>query len=782
MKLSLPFLTTKKKEVKDYFLALLLRDEHVRAIVFSQIDGKIAIKGDASVPLETSLEKISTEKLLETLDKAIGQAESTLPENIETHKTIFGLKDSWVEGTTIRKERMDRLKEVCQQLDLQPIGFLVFQEAIAHLLQKEEGAPVSAILVEAEDTLATVSLLRAGRIVEVQSGVLGDSIAQTIENFLQGFQNAEILPSRIIVLDMQDRPQLSQKLLKHSWKSNIPFLHVPQVTMLGNEFDARAILYGTASQMGFDAQDLPKMKPQAKQAIEEIPPLEEAKPSYAEATAGEEEPEEIEEKPDELEERKDKEIAELPTIEEAETQLSMEKEVGAEDLGFVMGKDVLEEAPEKIHAAKNFASENIQEIPEEVKMEEEGLIGGIGGLNATAITEGMQNVFSSIKKNLKMPTVSSKPLLLIPLILLVLIATVLWYIFGLSATVTLTMNAKKVDQSQTITFVPNAPSNFSQNLLGSATVSVSEDGSVSADATGKKDVGDKAKGTVTVFNNDSDSHTLAAGTTITAQNGLKFVTASDITVASASGDIFSGTTPGKQDVAVTAADIGTEYNFPSGTKFAIGSSLVLAAKNNSAFSGGSKKTITVVSQDDLDNLTKSLSDKLQDKAKSDILQKSSNTQAVLPLFLKTDLTKKNFSKQAGDEATSVSLDGTIAYTTLTYAKSDLDSFAKQLLQDKIPSNTQLDQNGLQENITDASVQKDNSVKATATVHASLLPTLDNNQAARAIAGKSYTDIKSALNLPDLLSAQVTLSPNLFFLPHNLPRLSSHIKIIVTGNE
>src|SRR5579872_6087526 len=141
--MKLPFLSSlfKKKVPSEYFLALLFRDEKIHAVVFEQLTGRIQVIGEGKAALSTPLERASDEVLLDACDKAISIAEESLPNGIQTHKTVFGVKETWVEDAHITKDYLARLKTLSDQLDLKPIGFLVFPEAIAHLLQKEEGAP-----------------------------------------------------------------------------------------------------------------------------------------------------------------------------------------------------------------------------------------------------------------------------------------------------------------------------------------------------------------------------------------------------------------------------------------------------------------------------------------------------------------------------------------------------------------------------------------------------------------------------------------------------------------
>ena len=124
----------------------------------------------------------------------------------------------------------------------------------------------------------------------------------------------------------------------------------------------------------------------------------------------------------------------------------------------------------------------------------------------------------------------------------------------------------------------------------------------------------------------------------------------DITVASASGDVFSGTTPGKANAEITAKKIGQEYNLPSNTKFTVGNSSSIAAKNDEAFSGGTKKEVTVVSADDISKLRSELPKSLEAKAKENLTSKISEDQVLLSVLISKEIVKEDFSKKKDDEA------------------------------------------------------------------------------------------------------------------------------------
>lgn len=781
--MKLPFLNFFEKKVPtEYFLALLFRDEKIHAVVFEQVSGRIQVVGEGKADLPTSLERASDEMLLETSDKAISVAESSLPNGIQTHKTVFGVKETWVEDTHITKENLTKLKNISDQLDLKPIGFLVFPEAIAHLLQKEEGAPVSAILVETGLKKIILTLLRAGRIIGTKEMPMEDSLTKTVEDGLQQFDNIEILPSRIILFD-QGEDKAEKTFLSHKWSKSLPFLHVPQVTTLANDFDTRAILFGTATQMGLDAIDLVKQpsKKRQEEFTEQMAQEEELpKEKQKEAVIPEEKAEETKEEPEESGE----EVSGSDTT---------------EYFGFVKGADVAQgiDRPHKTSLPEEGIESVTREIPDEEVNEE--LAGEAPGFSTYGpiFVEGGKKVLHQMKRFVPSSLVSylvmfsksfaagasvNKIFLLIPVVVVLLLVGALWYVFGLHAKVSLFLDSKTISQDQVISFTTTGPSDPSKNLVAAHTVSVNEEGKVSGNATGTKDIGDKAKGSVTVFNSDNSPHTLTAGTTITSSNNLEFTLDKDVTVASGSSDP-TNLTAGTADVSVTADSIGTEYNLPSNTKFSVSGTSFLAAKNANAFAGGTKKSITVVGQKDLDNLTNQLTDSLKDKAKSDIKSKANSDEVILPDFTKTTAGVTNFDKKVGDETQSINLDGTITYETIAYKKSDIESYTKSALSGKLPSDLVLSADGITYDVKDMATDKDGTTKVTLSIKAALIPKLDTKSLINNIAGKSFASARDVLSsTPQFSDVTFTLSPNLFFLPKTLPRLSGNITLQVVANE
>lgn len=752
--MKLPFSLPLKKKIKNqYFLALLLRDEKATAVIFEEIEGKVRIVGEHEERFVTSLEDASIDELLEVLDKAISNAESSLDESVQTQQTVFGVKDSWVADEKIKKEFLLKLKKVSESLTLSPIGFLVISEAIAHLLSKEEGVPVSTILVELEEKAVTVSIIRAGRVIETKTKPLGESTVKTTDLLLHSFTKAEIFPARVIILNSGYKEQLIQEFTTHNWSKQLPFLHVPQISVLSKSFDARAVLFGAAAQMGFevlkedldDATIITKPKQEA--------PFEDAlQVSNEESTLSAfgfvKEQDVLQMEEDEPEEEI---TAHAPIADDSSSRLTMDEEV-----------------------------EKHEQVPKEnAAYQEEKTGGSLFWMFVIGIGK-ISHMFTAMTRKIIALGGGSKFIFIPPAIIALVIGFLLLYIFFVKATVSLSLKAKNVEQKQDITFAVDGSSDYSKNIIAAESFSVDEEGAVSTDATGKKEIGEKAKGSVTISSVVTQEKTLTQGATVTYLNSLPFVLDSDVKLASSSGlsDIKTA------KVSVTAKNIGKEYNLPSGTKFSIAGFAVseMEGKNESAFAGGSKKDITVVSKEDIAKLQEELPKDLEEKAKKDMQKKIPDDRELLPVSVSQEITKSEYSKKVGDEATSIALKGTVTFNSLTYKKSDFESFGKELLKNSI-GDMEVTKDGIQFDVQDIKEGKDKTVKSSVSLRANLLPTVDTPKLSQEIAGKSFDEAKTILGrLSQVESVEIVLHPNIPFLPKVLPRMSKNITVVRVNNE
>lgn len=741
----LPF--GQKKEELNYFLILTLGLEKASAIIIEENRTLAKVSGFKKTYFTKHLDDISDDELLTVLDKIISEAEKNLPENIQTKSSIFGVDFSWVENGKIKKDQLLRLKKISEELELTPVGFIVSAEAICHLLQKEEGAPTSAIIAQVGKDLLTATLVRGGRVIESRTSKLEGSPAETLDNLLKHFTNTEVLPSRIIVIGPENE-KLSQEFVSFTWSKNLPFLHFPQTTSFDDTYDAKAVLYGAANQMKFSISDL-----SLKDSSENI--------------------------------------SDFSDFEEPENKNEViSKGASDEQFGFVQNSDVSDEMPKKTAADPKHFKEEIEEIPQELKInraETKSL-----STSAFFIFSGARKVLSNLAMNIRSPKGIKIPggrgrgrLILIPgLIIIFLILISGYYFLFRSAIVTIDVRAQESSKEQDVIFSTSEPTDISSSTIRAEFIETSQDGKLTAPATGKKQTGEKAKGTVTVFNLSSTSRSFSAGTVIKSSNDLEFALDKSITVASQSGDATSPS-PGKTDVSVTAKTFGTEYNLPSGTKFSLGdnSTSIVAAKNDNAFSGGTKKDIIVVSKEDQEKLSDKIIEELSDQAREEIQKKITGDKILIPGFINTSFDVKSFSKDVDDESKDLSITATITYQSIAYSKKDLTSFSEDLFKKDLGDDLTISVEDTQVEVDDLKKDDDDNISANLKIKTKIVPKIDQLTVAKKVQGKSFDDAGRELSdIPQKQNISIRVSPSIFFLPKILPNSPEKIKVMVNINE
>jgi hypothetical protein len=781
---SLSFL--EKKEKPQYFLSLILRDEKAIGVVFESLSGVINIIGSGEEYFSESIEDISIEELLDICDKAISRAETSLPENIETQKTIFALKENWVEDNKIKKDYLDKLKKVSDELSLEPIGFLVIIEAIISLLQKEEGAPISTIFAQINKENAVVSLVKASKILEAKASKIHESASFTVDTLLKHFEVPEILPSRVIVFSDQEK-ELSQEFIKHQWSKSLSFLHLPQILTLASNYDIKAVINGAAKQMNLavspalmsykNTDDIPEF---AKQELIKF---------------------DKQETLDEKEEEK--------TIED---KIHAEQSFPAEHFGF--GKDDIakekpkeEKVPEEEKTEEGLKIETISTVKDEVKeepkiavleenikkpfpefSEEENqrktsplsflstvpLIGSFLLTGLKGIIRPFFNLFPMLRGN--------KMLLVPVLIVIFLIGFFIYYIFALRANIILSIDPKIEETKQAAVFSTSSNTDVSRNIIAGEFTTISEEGSTTITVSGKKEIGDKAKGKITLYSRFTKDTTIKSGTVITAPNDVKFTVDDSVKIASASAD--ASAQPTTAIVTITAEAIGKESNLPAGTKFSVGelSTGDIIGKNDDPFSGGNKKEVTVVSKEDITRAKEDLIKELENKAKDELNNRISEDKILLPVFVDSSVSKSTFNKDIDDEADKLTIDGTVDYQALSYKKDDLVSYAKLLLKSKISKGLTINEGNIEVEVADSKKKGEDAISANLNIKAALMPEIDQEKIIKEVSGKSISDTENMFkNFPQVTDVRISLFPRFPLIPKFLPRDFNKIRITLDIN-
>ena len=220
------FLSGKEGEQgKEYYWSLVIEPGWIQAGIWD-IEGDKAevISISPTVAWETEGE------LLNAADAALSASIQNLPEDmVEPTKTVFGVNSSWVSEGQIKEEHLERIRKLCTDLSLKPVGFVVIPEAISHLLKAEEGAPLNAVVLGVGKDSLEIALFRLGNLVGTSQIARSVSIVDDAAEGLVRFAGSEAFPSRIILYDGKEGEldEVKQALFNVSWDSyaKIKFLH-----------------------------------------------------------------------------------------------------------------------------------------------------------------------------------------------------------------------------------------------------------------------------------------------------------------------------------------------------------------------------------------------------------------------------------------------------------------------------------------------------------------------------------------------------------------------------
>lgn len=309
-----------------------------------------------------------------------------------------------------------------------------------------------------------------------------------------------------------------------------------------------------------------------------------------------------------------------------------------------------------------------------------------------------------------------------------------------------------------------------------------------APATGTKQIGEKATATVTLANYwDANPQAFPVGTVLLTSDSTRFVTNLAATIPGASTTLREGkvvTTPGTVNVTISAETAGTAANAKTGRLTIPSLPTVRQDRIYGEFvnpsAGGTSKEVTVVTQADLDTLTKSGQAALVEAAKAEITnQATPHHLRVLDGAVSLADTKETLSAAVGDEAETINFSTTATASAIAFTDGDLKAAAVAILEQVTPSGKKLI-------ITDsdqlvASTKSVDSAAGTVAIEA-LIKTrvaldIDPESLADTAAGLTPEAADAALHeIAGVQSVTIELRPRWI---KQLPRRSSQLSVSLT---
>ena len=273
---------------------------------------------------------------------------------------------------------------------------------------------------------------------------------------------------------------------------------------------------------------------------------------------------------------------------------------------------------------------------------------------------------------------------------LVLIVGLIWACaIAPKATLTVGIHTTSNNFSETVSFTTKATEeDASEGKFYLEERKIETTAEVQFEATGQKNVGEKAHGDVVIYAYFKDKGTIqvSAGSTFTF-NGLNYVSGETTTLswdgatvsdcenngeasAITSGCLVSGR------VNVTAADAGSKYNV-SASNSGWNTTAPVGAYTDKAMSGGTDETITVVQQSDIDKAKSELNASSESENKAKLYEEISDDALVIDSSFTQKTDEAVSSPKVGEEVKEgekATLKATTTASVYTIDKTKVEEF------------------------------------------------------------------------------------------------------------
>ena len=378
-----------------------------------------------------------------------------------------------------------------------------------------------------------------------------------------------------------------------------------------------------------------------------------------------------------------------------------------------------------------------------------------------------------VKKSVKVPSINGlrKKILIGGGAAVLVIGFLIWaLIFAPFASIVIKAKTSIVEVEKTLSLIPSGDKDAANGLLQPVVKQQKSTDKVEFEATGTKEVGERATGTV-AFCYDAqpyDSQTsdpnivsLKAGARLFA-DGVLFSTDGPVDIKG--GQDRSGKCVTYYSVKATAVNIGEESNVENNTQFTVSGQSDLIAVAKGDFTGGSKRTVKVVQQSDVDKAVDELDETGEpDKIKKELRDQMAETTVVVDSSFTTSRGDVQLSPGIGEEVkegekATASIETT--YTMIGINKKDLGEIVDAQVAEQVDEDKQkVYDNGLDEvKFSDFQITE-NGYTVTITTEAHVGPVIDENEVKKQSKDKKSEEIKALINQIDgVADVNVTMSP------------------------
>ena len=356
----------------------------------------------------------------------------------------------------------------------------------------------------------------------------------------------------------------------------------------------------------------------------------------------------------------------------------------------------------------------------------------------------------------------------------VLIGALVWaFVFAPAATVIITARTTTVPVSGVVTL--GTTTDAEVGTIKATTQTVEREASVEFEATGEKDMGEKATGTVRFSTGSlAGLGTIPAGTQLTTSGGLVFATDAPATLS------FQGSSISSVTVSVTAAASGTNYNAATGSLSGAPSSV--SANFVDATSGGTTKVVPVVLAADVQTAKEKLVAESTDAVRNELKGKFADSVQIIDTSFVADRQDATSVPAVGAEAPDkkAKLTSKVTYRLSGIEKTELDNYLKDVLKKQMQDQTtqKVYETGVDTvKLNDFARTGDTAtIRLVTTGH--IGPVIDEDEVKEEVAGKRFGDIQNELTKLDGVSDVEVKFPYFWVrtVPNNVDKITIEFNV------
>ena len=260
---------------------------------------------------------------------------------------------------------------------------------------------------------------------------------------------------------------------------------------------------------------------------------------------------------------------------------------------------------------------------------------------------------------------------------ILLIGFLVWAIaFAPRATIVVAAKTSDSSVNAKVTVGDKLSTDLAKNSIKAIKMTKSEKKTMDFGASGSKNIGEKAKGSVKFSTNNISNlgTTIPAGTNLTAASGVVFTTDTTVTITINNYQ--------NAPVTVTAAEQGAKYNAASGA--VDGAPSGISSTLTEATSGGTDKVVKVVTNEDVQKARDALNDSLSKDAESQLKTQFKNAKAINGTY-RVDYTDVKATPDVGAESASGNgvLSATVTYVMYGVGDSELSKYLDAYLKKQL---------------------------------------------------------------------------------------------------